>query len=209
MKKFEVEIVEVLRRVVEVVADDSFVAIQKVEEQYNNEEYVLDSSDFDGVSFNIVKVEKEESKKEIVKCEKKELPKIKVHLINKTSYENETNWITYSIGDVYAYEISEAFEEGDEKILQDMIDKKIVNFYEKFINKKTIKEVHPTLADMIINCLQSDNDMWFVEYGEISEKEIELVKKEVERFKLQEYVTFDEDDCAVTVYGGVITEFLF
>lgn len=53
MNKYDIEIEEVLRRVITgVEAKDINEAINKVEEKYDNEEIVLDSSDFVENSFN-------------------------------------------------------------------------------------------------------------------------------------------------------------
>lgn len=52
MKKYEIEVEEVLRRVVPVEANNIDEAIDKVEEQYKNEEIVLDSSDYCETHFN-------------------------------------------------------------------------------------------------------------------------------------------------------------
>ena len=52
MKKYDIEIEEVLRRVVSVEANNIDDAINKIEERYSNQEIVLDSSDFVESSFN-------------------------------------------------------------------------------------------------------------------------------------------------------------
>ena len=53
MNKYDIEIEEVLRRVITgVEAKDINEAINKVEERYDNEEIVLDSSDFVENSFD-------------------------------------------------------------------------------------------------------------------------------------------------------------
>ena len=44
-KTFEIEIEEVLQRVVKVKANSLSEAIDKVEERYSNQQYVLDSED--------------------------------------------------------------------------------------------------------------------------------------------------------------------
>lgn len=55
MKTFEVEVIEVLNRVITVEANDESEALQKVEAQYNNSEIVLDSNDCaEGASFNVI-----------------------------------------------------------------------------------------------------------------------------------------------------------
>lgn len=46
MKTFEIEIREVLSRVISVEAENLADAVSTVEEQYNNEEIVLDYDDF-------------------------------------------------------------------------------------------------------------------------------------------------------------------
>lgn len=45
-RKFKIEITETLQRIVVVEADSVLEALNKVEEQYDNEEIVLDSNDF-------------------------------------------------------------------------------------------------------------------------------------------------------------------
>lgn len=50
-KFYNIEIEEVLQKVVKVKADSLSEAIEKVEERYRDEEYVLDYNDFKGVKF--------------------------------------------------------------------------------------------------------------------------------------------------------------
>lgn len=50
-KFYNIEIEEVLQKVVKVKADSLSEAIEKVEERYRDEEYVLDYNDFKGVEF--------------------------------------------------------------------------------------------------------------------------------------------------------------
>ena len=57
MKIYEIEIEEVLQKVVKVKADSLYEAIDKVEEEYRNEKYVLDYNDFKGVEFGEYKDE--------------------------------------------------------------------------------------------------------------------------------------------------------
>jgi len=54
MKKFEVKIIETLSRIVEVEAENSDEAWDKVESQYKHSEIVLDDSDFDGYEIYVV-----------------------------------------------------------------------------------------------------------------------------------------------------------
>ena len=57
MKIYEIEIEEVLQKVVKVKADSLDEAIDKVQERYKNEKYVLDYNDFKGVEFRKFKDE--------------------------------------------------------------------------------------------------------------------------------------------------------
>lgn len=52
MKTFYISVTETLNRIVEVHAEDSSEALQKVEDAYYNEEIVLDSEDFVDTDFN-------------------------------------------------------------------------------------------------------------------------------------------------------------
>ena len=52
MKTFYISVTETLKRIVEVHAEDSSEALQKVEDAYYNEEIVLDSDDFFERDFN-------------------------------------------------------------------------------------------------------------------------------------------------------------
>ena len=54
MKKFDVEITETLQRTVSVEAVSQEEAEKIVTEAWNNEDYVLDSTDFVGVDFKTV-----------------------------------------------------------------------------------------------------------------------------------------------------------
>ena len=55
MKKYEVEVQEVLSRVVEVEAKNESEAIEKVKEMYKDEDIVLDYEDFFDYEINILR----------------------------------------------------------------------------------------------------------------------------------------------------------
>lgn len=57
MKIYNIEIEEVLQKVVKVKADSLDEAIDKVQERYKNEQYVLDYNDLKGVEFREYKDE--------------------------------------------------------------------------------------------------------------------------------------------------------
>ena len=147
------------------------------------------------------------------------MKEIKVERIMETSYEDGTNWVEYKIGNRWGYEITEEVAEGDEGIYQSWIDSEKVNT-KNLVEKINIENCSIYLAEIIENCRQSDNEMWFVEFedleevvGTTEEDVIEnfLLELQEETIKLgiEDYVNFNEDDCAITVYGGVITKFLF
>lgn len=56
-KEYEIEIEEVLQKVVKVKANSLDEALDIVEEKYKNQEYVLDSEDFKDVEFSEYKDE--------------------------------------------------------------------------------------------------------------------------------------------------------
>lgn len=57
MKIYNIEIEELLQKVVKVKANSLNEAIDKVEERYKKEQYVLDYNDFKGVEFREYKDE--------------------------------------------------------------------------------------------------------------------------------------------------------
>lgn len=56
-KEYEIEIEEILQKVVKVKANSLDEALDIAEEKYRNQEYVLDSEDFKGVEFSEYKDE--------------------------------------------------------------------------------------------------------------------------------------------------------
>lgn len=54
MKKYKIEITETLQRTIEVEKDSILDALNEVELKYNNEEIVLDSSDFIEKEFKLL-----------------------------------------------------------------------------------------------------------------------------------------------------------
>ena len=67
-KMYEIEIEEILQKVVKVKADTLDEAISKVEDRYRKEEYILDYQDYKGTEFREFKdetiKEKKKSKKD-------------------------------------------------------------------------------------------------------------------------------------------------
>lgn len=116
---------------------------------------------------------------------------MKILGITQTTYDDNSVWITYETNGKVGYELVET--------------------------KPNLKEAcSPYLASIIMDCLQSENEMWFVEdddeeFNELCEDENFLpdLYAEVQRLGLDDYIRFGEDGCHITVYGGIITRFLF
>lgn len=74
-----------------------------------------------------------------------------------------------------------------------------------------LKTLNPYLQNIILECMSSENDMWFVEYDDeeinhhIKNKSnfLEELMDEVLINSLNGVIRFEEDDCYITVYGGV------
>lgn len=155
---------------------------------------------FEGIDFIIIEEEK-----------------IKVVDITETTYEDDTQWIIYEVGGKYGYEIGRDLDKSDIKPLEEIYNdnKKLKD---DFINKKNISDCDIYLVRLIEECRQSDNEMWFLEYEDINEffkgcqsikNQINIIQQEVDRLGLNNYIRFFEDDCLITVYGDIITKFLF
>lgn len=160
----------------------------------------------------------EELEKNTMKVEEKKMKKITVDKITQTTYEDGSNWIEYQVDNQYGYELDYVAEEGMEEVTE-----KAYNTNEKLnskaVNKPSINECSNFLKEIIEECKQSENEMWFVEFEDLKEiydieeknqeKFLEEIMEEVKKFDLQESITFYEDNAAVTVYGDSITKFLF
>lgn len=142
--------------------------------------------------------------------------KIIINEISETTYDNDTNWISYKCDNSVGYEIIDIFFQGEEEKLQ-VICNSIEKINNKYSNKQHISVCSRYLQEIIINCLQSENEMFFVEYGDLTKVEIlgnkddflSELKKEVTDLEIDNLITFGEDDCIISVYGEIITRFLF
>lgn len=185
-------------------------------EVYVGNDYVADEKE----AIKEVYKDWKETIKNIEVKENKEMRKeIKVERIMETTYEDGTSWVEYTTPNgSLGYEVTEDYEEGDEKELEKEINDDEIT-YNGMIDKKYISVCSEYLAGIIEECRQSDNEMWYIEYEELQE-ELSVCKDEVDNFivklqdevnrlDIQEYITFYEDGCVITVYGGVITKFLF
>lgn len=153
---------------------------------------------------------------------------IKITGIMETSYEDGSYWVEYSVEGKLGYEIitpneKDDFNNGDEGYYNGVFKECLERAYNTIeaLNKTATEKFYNVccgeyLSELIENCRQSDNEMWFVEYDELKEdvedgkiKSTEELIDVVGILGLNEYIKFDEDDCAITIYGGVITKLLF
>lgn len=134
--------------------------------------------------------------------------RIKVTGIFETSYEDGSYWIEYLVGNRQAYEITNKLKDGDEEKLQKLIDGKAFDT-SVLVNKKDVNECCDILRDVVYDCKHSENDMWFLDEGELEQEQIDELMKAVDDMELHEYIEVDTDTGEVTVYGGAITKFIF
>lgn len=150
-------------------------------------------------------MEKLEMIKNVIKEFKEE--KIEVVSIFDTTYEDGTKWVEYRVNGLVGYELTDDYyNEEDKKELENIInnDKELLKTYREKIFIDSIEDI---LKNIINEVAQSDNEMWFIEDGDMTEKEKEKFFNAVEENQLGEYVE-DEGDY-ITVYGGIITKVFF
>ena len=144
---------------------------------------------------------------------------IEIFRIMDTTYEDNTSWIEYRVNDSFGYEIIDGEEQEHSKEQIEKVFNGIESINDMLANKKSINKCSDFLRTIIEECRQSDNEMWFVEIEDIAEEVgeyvinqklfIEGIQEEVCNLKLGDYIKFFEDGAVITVYGGVITQFLF
>ena len=139
---------------------------------------------------------------------------IEIFRIMDTTYEDNTTWIEYRVNDSFGYEIIDGEEQEHSKEQIEKVFNGIESINDMLANKKSINKCSDFLRTIIEECRQSDNEMWFVEYEDLEdiedkEKFLLAIEDEVMMLGLQDYIKFYEDEAAITVYGGVITQFLF
>ena len=139
---------------------------------------------------------------------------IEIFRIMDTTYEDNTSWIEYRVNDSFGYEIIDGEEQEHSKEQIGKVFNGIESINDMLANKKSINKCSDFLRTIIEECRQSDNEMWFVEYEDLEDienKEEFILKLDDEIFELElgDYITINEDGVAITVYGGVITQFLF
>lgn len=134
----------------------------------------------------------------------------KINLLREflTSYEDGSRWLEYTIDGRYAYEV---LEKSDELTKEDL--------ELRALEKIDINNCSSNLKRYILECLESENEMFFLEFedaaadaaatGEDTEIYLQELYNEIVNLKISEYVEFTEDDAALVLYGGIITRFIF
>ena len=137
------------------------------------------------------------------------MERIKINNIFETIYANNTCWLSYDVNGRTGYDIIDEKHIGDESRIQFLCNKyKKLN--EKYAKKNIITVCSSYLQSIIEACLQSDNEIYFVEYEDIQDNLLlSQLKDEVVNLNIHDVGTFDEDGCAITVAGEVLTRFLF
>ena len=117
--------------------------------------------------------------------------------------------LSYDVNGRIGYDIVDDKHIGDESRIQFLCNNhKRLN--EKYSNKNIISACSSYLQSIIEACLQSNNEMYFVEYEDMQDNLLlSQLKDEVVHLNIHDVVTFDEDGCAITVAGEVLTRFLF
>ena len=146
----------------------------------------------------------------------------------KTSYsdnENTSFWVEYKTEKGFGYELIDYKDTIDselskEEFISYLMKEKNMSRLEALdyvINKHSITECSDYLQSIIESCRQSDNDMWFVEFDDeeylenlkTNESFVNDLKNEIKKLNLEDEIVMGEDECHITVYGGVITHFIF
>ncbi|WP_315074443.1 hypothetical protein [uncultured Clostridium sp.] len=141
---------------------------------------------------------------------------IKINEIYNTTYRNGTSWLSYNCMGKTGYEIINERNQSEKQRLQELCNRS--GYLNKKLTNKNIIDVCSSYLQYIINkCLESEEEMYFVEAeslnGLIPEDEqasfLDTLIEEVVNLKIKDFIKFDEDGFAITVYGGVLTQFLF
>ena len=134
----------------------------------------------------------------------------KINLVREflTSYEDGSRWLEYTVDGRYAYEV---LEKSDELTKEDL--------ELRALEKIDINNCSSNLKRYILECLESENEMFFLEFedaaadaaatGEDIEIYLQELYNEIVNLRINEYVEFTEDDAALILYGGIITRFIF
>lgn len=152
------------------------------------------------------------------------MKKLEINWISETTFEDGSYWLSYSVytengRDCGYFGYERIFNVDDEEYAKDCFKTVLDSnseisklMIEKLSNKQYVDDVCSIeLSRIIRECHGSDNEMYFVEYDDMDEETVLKIMDEVEKLgaNIKEHFSFGDNDCWITVYGGVITDFLF
>ena len=132
---------------------------------------------------------------------------VKISLVEETSYEDGSWWVEYEINNKTGIELIQGTEEETKK---DIIEKFSKIDIEKLLNKIDLSSCSEKMQEVINNCICSYEGTWFIEEGDITEKELNDLAKEAEKLGLDGcMIEYEEEETPMTIYGETITKFLY
>lgn len=132
---------------------------------------------------------------------------VKINLVEETSYEDNSWWIEYEINNKTGIELIQGTEGETEK---DVIKKFSKIDTKNLSNKIDLSSCSEKMQEIINNCICSYEGTWFIEEGDITEKELDDLVKEVEKLGLDGcMIEYEEEETPMTIYGETITKFLY
>lgn len=196
MAKIKVEITETYQKQVIVEARNDKEAEVKVRDMYLNADIVLEIDDFIDMT---------------IKAEVERIEKIERIGYIDTSYADGSKWFNYKCSKGYGYDYVAENCKHFEEILESE------NYNARMIKKPHISSLSKYLSSIIKEVSRCESDMLFIEEDdedllkEINNNPnfINSLKREIEKFSLDKCILFDENECAITVYGSIITNVLF
>lgn len=121
-----------------------------------------------------------------------------------------------TIGEVVvSYEKQQVYDLiGKDEITKSEIENAIsiiaLKDFENLKRLPRISKFSPLMQIIYDNICESDSEMCFIEEEDefCTMEDIEKLKEEVKEFGLENYITFNEDDCLVTGYSGLVLQFI-
>lgn len=141
---------------------------------------------------------------------------ISITNISQTSYDDNTSWVTYVTKKGYKGVILCSSDYNKEQISDTL--NILTDYKEYLINKPHIKETGDFLQKIFSELLSSENDILFLQENYISDSDNKIediffklisLDKDIKKFNLEKCFSFFEDGDIITVYGGLLSKFLF
>lgn len=109
----------------------------------------------------------------------------------------------------------EMFQEKGSINNKQVLKSMIYDNFEKYENLPKLSKTSKMLQDIYIEVSTNeskmafiDDDFWNTEFKDrYTDKDIECLKKEANRLKLEDVITFNQDNCKITAYSGILNKF--